>query len=126
MQADPEATLIREIERERLRALVDANMEVAHRLHAADFQLITPGGGEYSKEQYLGDIASGEIKYLVWEPEIIDVRVRGEMAVIRYQSQLEIIVGGEHIPRKRSWHTDSYEKHGEGWQVVWSHATLIK
>jgi hypothetical protein len=43
--------------------------------------------------------------------------------MIRYQSQLEIVVQGRHIPRQRYWHTDLYERHGEDWRVVWSHAT---
>ena len=120
------ADLIRTIERERLRALVEANMEVAHQLHADDFQLINPGGGSLSKEQYLGGIASGELNYLVWEPEAIEVRMYDEAAIIRYQSQLEIIVQGQKIPLRRYWHTDSYENRNGHWQVVWSQATEIR
>jgi hypothetical protein len=120
------ADLIRTIERERLRALVEANMEVAHQLHADDFQLINPGGGSLSKEQYLGGIASGELNYLVWEPEAIEVRMYDEAAIIRYQSQLEIIVQGQKIPLRCYWHTDSYENRNGHWQVVWSQATEIR
>jgi hypothetical protein len=54
-----EAERLRAIERERLRALVTAAIETAERLHADDFQLITPGGGMLSKSKYLGGIASG-------------------------------------------------------------------
>ncbi len=57
-----------QIEQLRLRALVDADVAVAEGIHADDFQLITPGGDAYSKEQYLGDVASGVIDYRVWEP----------------------------------------------------------
>ena len=45
-----EADLIRATERERIRALVEANMEVARQLHADDFQLINPRGQSLSKE----------------------------------------------------------------------------
>jgi len=121
-----EADLLRATERERLRALVEANMDVARQLHADDFQLISPAGASISKEQYLGGIASGEIDYLVWKPESIDVRLHGQMAIIRYQSQLEIIVGGQKVPLRRYWHTDSYEKRDGRWQVVWSQATEIQ
>lgn len=121
-----EADLIRATERERLRALVEANMEVARQLHADDFQLINPRGGSLSKEQYLGGIASGQLDYLVWEPESIEVRLYGEAAVIRYQSQLEIVVQGQKVPRQRYWHTDTYEKRNGRWQVVWSQATGIQ
>lgn len=126
IQEDPEANLIRATERERLRALVDADMDVAWRLHAEGFQLVTPGGGTYSREQYLGDIASGEVDYLVWEPTSeIEVRVYGEGAVIRYRAHIEILVGGEKDVAD-TWHTDSYEKHDGQWQVVWSQATRTR
>ncbi len=95
-------------------------------LHADDFQLINPYGIAFSKEQYLGGIASGEIHYLVWEPESIAVRQHGEMAILRYQAQLEIIVSGQKLPLRRFWHTDSYEKRDGRWQVVWSQATEIR
>ena len=72
--APEQAELVR-IEQLRLRALVDADVAVAERIHADDFQLITPGGDAYSKEQYLGDIASGVIDYRVWEPLDIEVHV---------------------------------------------------
>ena len=120
-----EADLIRATERERLCALVEANMEVARQLHADDFQLINPLGQSLSKEQYLGGIASGDLDYLVWEPESIEVRLYDQAAVIRYQSQLEIVVQGQKVPRQRYWHTDFYEKRNGRWQVVWSQATGI-
>ena len=121
--ADQDAELLRATERERLRALVSGDVEQAGHLHTADFQLINPLGGALSKEQYLGGINSGQIHYLYWEPESIAVRLYGHVAVIRYQSQLEIVVQGHHIPRQRYWHTDLYERHGSQWQVAWSHAT---
>lgn len=101
-------------------------MEVARRLHADDFQLINPFGGVFSREQYLGGIESGEIFYLVWEPEAIEVRLYSTAAVIRYRSELEIVVRGQRISRRPYWHTDLYEKRDGKWQVVWSHATEVK
>jgi hypothetical protein len=118
-----DAEILRATERERLRALVTGDVARAGQLHTEDFQLINPLGGVLSKEQYLDGISSGQIHYLYWEPESIAVRLYGDVAVIRYQSQLEIVVKGRYIPRQRYWHTDLYERHGAQWQVVWSHAT---
>ena len=118
-----EADRIRATERERLRALVAADIEVARKLHTDDFQLVHPSGGSLSKEQYLGGVASGEIDYLVWEPELIEVRLYGRAALIRYQSRLEIVVRGQKVSLRRYWRPDSYEKRGGRWQVVWSQAT---
>ena len=120
---DQEVELLRSTERERLRVLVAGDVERAAQLHTEDFQLINPLGGALSKEQYLGGIGSGQIQYLYWEPESIAVRLYANVAVIRYRSELEIVVKGHHIPRQRYWHTDLYERHGTQWQVVWSHAT---
>lgn len=125
-ESQAEADLIRATERERLRALVEANVARARQLHADDFQLINPAGAAISKEQYLGGIGSGQIDYLFWEPDSIAVRLYGEAAVIRYPSHLEIVVQGRHIPRRRYWHTDLYERRDGQWQVVWSQATEIQ
>ena len=119
----PEVERLRATERERLQALVSGDVARAAQLHADDFQLINPLGGALSKDQYLGGISSGQIRYLHWEPETIAIRVYGDAAMMRYQSELEIVVQGRHIPRQRYWHTDLYERHGSQWQVVWSHAT---
>ncbi|HEX9990409.1 MAG TPA: nuclear transport factor 2 family protein [Chloroflexia bacterium] len=123
---DREGDEIRNLERQRLRALVEADMSVANELHADDFELITPSGRVLSREQYLGDISSGKIDYLLWEPDAeIRVRVYDQMAVIRYQSHMEIIVRGQK-GSFRAWHTDSYERRNGRWQVVWSQATAIE
>lgn len=120
---DRDVELLRSTERERLRALVSGDVRRAAQLHADDFQLINPLGGALSKDQYLGGISAGQIHYLYWQPQTIAVRLYGSAAVIRYQSELEIVVQGRHIPRQRYWHTDLYERRGSEWQVVWSHAT---
>jgi hypothetical protein len=121
------ADQLRVAEHQRLRALVDADIEAAGRLHADDFQLINPLGGSLSKVEYLGAIASREIDYLLWEPGSIEVKVYGDAAVIRYQAELQIKVKTiPDAPSGRFWHTDVYEKRNGLWQVVWSQATQIK
>jgi ketosteroid isomerase-like protein len=123
--AQDTAEHLRDIERERLRSLVAADVVTARRFHADDFQLINPRGGSLSKEQYLGDIASGDLDYLEWEPRDIRVRLYGDSAVIRYQAHLKVSVKGSPGRDVTFWHTDLYEKRNGQWQVVWSHATQI-
>jgi len=123
---EAEADTIRDLERARLRALVEADMETARRLHAFDFQLITPRGRALSKEQYLEAVADGEIRYLVWEPGPMAVRVHDGIALIRYNARLQLASGGQDRPSFHCWHTDSYEKRDGHWQVVWSQATKIE
>ena len=116
---------IRDIERARLRALVAADMAAATPLHADDFQLITPIGLALSREEYLGAIAAGQIKYRAWEPGDIAVRLHGSAAVLRYRARLEVIFNGHSVPSAEYWHTDTYEERNGHWMVVWSQATTI-
>lgn len=119
-------TFTPDIERARLKALVDRDMELADLLHADDYELITPGGRVFSKERYLGGIASGDLNYVLFEPTSeIAVRDYGQAAVVRYQVRFEIHYDGE-IDSDLMWHTDLYEFRDGRWQAVWSHATRIK
>jgi hypothetical protein len=121
-----EADLLRETERARLRALVRGDVDQAREFHAPDFELITPIGVTLSNEDYMNAIASGQLKYLTWEPGYIAVRLYAGSAVIRYRAQLEIVFGGHQIPLRDYWHTDTYESHDRHWKVVWSQATAIQ
>jgi hypothetical protein len=64
----PDAAAMRATERRRLRSLVEADMDTAGGLHADDYQLITSRGSALTKEEYLGGIASGQMRYRVFEP----------------------------------------------------------
>lgn len=112
-----------ELEQRRLRALVDADLATADVLHADDFQLINPAGGSFSKGEYLQGIASGDIDYVMWEPEEIESLVREDAGCLRYRSTIHMRYRGNEAPPARYWHTDYYEKRDGRWQVVWSQAT---
>lgn len=121
-----QADHLRKIEHARLHALLSVDIVQARQFHAPDFQLITPIGAALSKEEYLGAIASGHIRYLVWEPAQIEVRLYQSGAVIRYRAQLEVVFGGHKIPLSDYWHTDVYEDREGEWMIVWSQATAIR
>lgn len=79
------ASLLPDIERLRLRALAEGDTDTAARLHADEYQLITPNGSTLTKDDYLGDVRSGRLPYRVFEP-ITDIAVLGDapLAVLRY------------------------------------------
>jgi hypothetical protein len=62
------ATILPDIERLRLKALIRADLDTAAPLHADDYQLITPNGSEMTKDEYLGAISAGKLRYHVFEP----------------------------------------------------------
>jgi hypothetical protein len=119
-------SILRDAERERLRSLVTPDLPIAERLHADDYELITPGGGTMSKREYLDSIASGDLDYLVFEPTS-EMRVRryDRGAILRYRVRIEILVDGTK-DSGNFWHTDAYELRDDRWQAVWSQATRIR
>lgn len=117
---------IREIEGRRLQSLVDVDLALARRMHAPDYQLITPGGGSLSRDEYLGQIERGDLAYEVFEPASeIAVRLHGDAAAVRYHARIVVRWPGGH-ERGLYWHTDLYERRDGRWQATWSHATQIR
>jgi hypothetical protein len=116
------AALLPDIERQRLRALASADTTTAGPLHAEDYWLITPNGSQMAKDDYLGAIASGKLRYQVFEP-ISEMAVLGDASVVvlRYRARISFDDG----PGFTCWHTDCYRFRDERWQVVWSQATAI-
>jgi Domain of unknown function (DUF4440) len=118
--------ILRTLERTRLRALVEADIATADEVHADDYQLITPGGGTFSKAEYLGGMADGSLRYRRFEPDgEIRVRVWESAAALRYEVNIEVVDNGI-VYRDRCWHTDIYELRDGRWVAVWSHATRIR
>ena len=123
---DADAENIRQIERQRLRSLVDVDLETARRIHADDFQLINPAGAPLTKEEYLDALASGRLDYVAWEAGQIDVKAYGDAAVIRYRDdRFDVNSGSNVVHRGPMYHTNLYERRGGDWQIVWSQASGI-
>jgi PadR family transcriptional regulator, regulatory protein AphA len=116
------ATLLPGIERLRLQALTGGDTVAAAPLHADDYWLITPNGSEMTKDDYLGAIASGQLRYQVFEP-VSEMAVLGDgtVAVLRYR----VCISFDDGPGRTCWHTDCYRFRDGRWQVVWSQATEI-
>lgn len=119
-----EREVVEAIERRRLDALVRRDMAVADPLHGDDYELITPSGRSFSKAEYLGDLSSGAIRYVMFEPASeVRVRVTGDAAIVRYRARIDIRFPGDGRDVGTFWHTDYYERRGGQWQAVWSQAT---
>lgn len=117
----PDEDFFCQLELTRTRALVARDVEAARRLHAPDYQLITPAGKCYALDAYLADIASGALTYVRWDCGAMAVRAAAGMALLRYRARLA-------FPSGRvvdCWHTDSYERRDAAWLAVWSQATAV-
>ena len=126
-RGDDTAGDLADIERRRLAALVAGDMDLARTMHADDYELITPGGRPLSRDEYLGDLESGEMRYEVFEAASpIRTRVAGPGAgLVRYQARIRVRFD-DGVDAGVFWHTDYYEHRDGRWQAVWSHATRIR
>lgn len=128
MVDDALADELRAVEAARLRSLVGRDLVVAGRLHADDYQLITPGGAALSKADYLGAIGSGDLVYRRFETAS-DVQVLAyaaeSLALLRYQAAIDVEFPGG-ASSETCWHTDCYRNSPAGWQALWSQATTIQ
>ena len=111
------------LERTRLRALVERDVDTAAALHADDYELITPGGAVLSRSAYLEAISAGDLRYEVFEPSgPIRARVHADSAIVRYRARVHVAwEGGSDVAEL--CHTDYWERRGERWQAVRSQAT---
>jgi hypothetical protein len=105
--------------------LVTADAATLERLHADDFQVISPFGSVFDKGEYLQRVASGELDYVRWEPEHIHVRLNGTTAAIRYKALADIISRGKPLPTMQTWNTGYYERRKGRWVIIWFQVTQI-
>ncbi len=113
------------LERERLRAIVEVDLETLDRIHTPGFVLCTPSGAVWDRDRYLGGLGDGSIRYLRFEPRGEIEAVESEDAgAVRYRSEIEITIGGEPPHHLDCWHLDVYVRGGDGlWRCHWSQAT---
>lgn len=116
----PDADAFRALETQRTQAIVARDMPTIERLHAPEYELITPPGRVFSRERYLSMIAA-EPFYASWEHGPMKVRVSPGMAAVRYRARITF-PSGKVVD---CWHTDLYELRGDTWMAVWSQATQL-
>jgi hypothetical protein len=105
---------------------VTADIPVLRKIHAADYQLITPDGSVESRSLLLSDVSGGNLDYKTFKPiSPIKIRLQGDAVAVRYESHIDIVVAGLGRIANDNWHTDLYEKRSGQWKLVWSQATPV-
>lgn len=116
----PPASFFEALEKQRTQALVARDLPAIERLHAPEYELVTPAGRTFARDRYLALIAA-EPFYAAWSHGPMRVRATPQMALLRYEATLTFPSGKV----VRCWHTDSYECREGHWQAVWSQATAL-
>jgi hypothetical protein len=119
-------TSLREIELQRMHALVVADMPYLERVHAPECQFVPPPGIQLTRQGLLESVADGTLDFLVFEPiSAIEVRVHDGSAVLWYRSHIDIVSADQGRFTHDVWHTLVYEKRDGRWQLVREQATGV-
>jgi hypothetical protein len=116
----PDADFFRALEIERTQALVTRDVAAIRRLHAPEYELITPPGRVMTLDRYLFLMAI-DVFYTKWEHGPIRVQSSEGMAAVRYQAKITF-PSGKVVD---CWHTDIYARQSGSWMAVWSQATQL-
>ena len=116
---------LRELEHERLRAIVLGDRKRLEALHHEDFRLCTPSGDIVDRAFYLSGVCDGSINYSRFEAVTpIEVVQAAGLGVVRYRSAIDISIQGRPVGHLECWHLDVYTQgDAEGWRCLWSQAT---
>ena len=117
---DRVAEMICGLEHIRTEALVRRDLPTIERLHAPDYELITPSGRVYDRQAYIGAVASAPF-YSSWQHGPMRVRLSAAMALLRYQALIKLASGRV----VACWHIDAYQLRFGSWQAAWSQATEL-
>jgi hypothetical protein len=112
------ASVLRELELQRIQAQVDADVATADKLLAPDFTQVTPDGSLLTKDDALGLLESGNVDFT--EIDVlghIAVRDYGKAAVLTYRTRMSVTIQGAGDLTHDAWDTVVYEEHDGQWLV---------
>ena len=121
-----QAERLRQTEKTRLKALVDANVAVAGPLIASDYESINPLGELLTRSDLLGDVGSGALDFVSdTVTSQIRVRLHGDAATLRYRHTISVALAQVGHLTHPAWTTALYERRKGNWQIVWEQTGAI-
>jgi len=114
---------IRELDKERIKAQIDADAMALDRIYSDYFIGVGPSGTVRTKSQVISDFTSGDLTFKSITTDEVQVRVYGEAAV---ETGLSTMVGqdkGKTVPRDTRF-TRVWVKQKGRWRLVANHYSI--
>jgi uncharacterized protein (TIGR02246 family) len=112
--------LIRQLDKERIQAQINADAAALNRIYAEDFIGVGPSGTVRTKPQVIADFTGGHLKFKSITTDEVQVRVYENTAV---ETGVSTMVGedkGEVVPSNNRF-TRVWVKQQGGWRLVANH-----
>ncbi len=112
------------LDKDRIKALEDADTAWLSRFYADDFIMITSTGEIRNKQDQLRDIGSGKIVHENIEEKYLRMRFYGNVAIVQSESKGKLIQNGIVSDDIRRF-TRVFVKSNERWQLVSTHISRV-
>ena len=105
------------LEDQRIHAMIAGDIDTLDRILADDLTYVHSGGQLESKEEFLGRLKSGDLKYRAMPREDVAVRILGCAAVVTGRATVDVQSKGENLTLALRF-TDVYVKRAGRWQLL--------
>jgi len=126
-EADPSAIeqQIRALEQRQVQIAVSGDRAALEGVFAPDFQMVSPVGAVASREELLAMLGSGAPPYSAATYSTDSVLVKGDVVVSVGTEDVQFAAGAQAGQHQQRRITQVWARHGDGWQLVRRHATLV-
>ena len=115
---------VERMEKERIQALIDADMPTLNAIYADDFFYNLASGQSVRKTEYLSRYESGDVKINVSESQSRDIRVYGNTALVSGIVNVNATISGDRRDLRLRY-LNVWMKRATGWVLVARQATNI-
>lgn len=125
--ADPAAIerQIRELEQRQVQIAVSGDRAALESVFAAEFQMVSPVGAVASRAELLDMLGSSAPPYSAATYSTDSVLVNGDVVVSVGTEDVTFAAGAQAGQHQQRRITQVWMRHGDGWQLVRRHATLV-
>lgn len=118
------ASVIRQLDQERIQAQINADRTALDRIYADDFIGIGPSGTVRTKPQVLSDFTSGNLKFQSITTDDVQIRIYGNTAVEVGRSTMHGQDKNKTVPVDNRFTRVWVKQHGH-WRLVANHYSLL-
>jgi ketosteroid isomerase-like protein len=120
---ETESELVLDLDRLRIKALVDKDLATLDRIISDDYTHVESNGKARNKAEFLDSLRVGDYSFASFVIDENDVRIYGDTAVVagRYHNDIRTPQGLQ--PTKYARHLRVYVRSGAGWRNVAHQAT---
>ena len=118
------AAQVRAIEKSRVAALLNGDVESLRQIYANDYTLVTPTGAVRTKADQLQELQTGQLRYEKIEISEQTIRDYGDVVIVVSRDKSTIVKNGKSVGGDLRF-TRVYKRLGHSWKLIATHASAV-